>query len=297
MLDKIGAKEPDDLLIARKALTWLMCCTRPLKLNELVVAIAISPNDKQFNQDEMLDSNEQLLDICGSLIKMNQDSLVELGHFSVREYLKLEQLPSGSSNPYFVDIRHGHQVALDSCLSYLSFTLYKDGLDGEPIATEQQLLHYAVYQWPLHGLFVLDEKGDTTLLLSFLNHPRSHSFYAWGEIYEKPEYGPQESNWAPRTSPRYELLPGYFSPIQQKVPPYDPLRFALHSILRKSFVNISDLGTTSLAPECGERIRNQLRAYGWEGWSPCSSERFPRIPGQPVCEEYYPLLQGGFQLG
>jgi hypothetical protein len=279
MLDRIGTREPDDLAIALKALTWLVCCTRPLKLNELGVALAIDPNDETFNEGEKLDSDDQLLEICGSLIKLDQDFVVELGHFSVKEFLTSKRLPGGSINPYYIDGLVGHELALGSCLSYLSFTLYKDGVDGEPIAREQELLHYAVYQWYKHGRHVDSKAGDVSRIISFLKSPPSVCFFTWSELWVKPEHG------TPHVWKR---------PIQAQSQFKDGDHFALKlglnstlQILRAHQPQLISF-TLPLEQDWQEHIRGQLRCYGWDGWSPC--------PEADVCAHMISQRQGQIRL-
>lgn len=260
MLDRIGAREPDDLLIARKTLMWLICCTRPLNLNELGIALAISPNDKELNEDERLDFDEQLLEICGSMIKLNQDFLVELGHFSVREYLTAKELSNGEPNPHFINEMEGHQLVLESCLSYLSFTLYKDGLDGEPIARDQQLLHYAVYQWYAHGRIVEERGGDVSSIISFLAYPPSLCFFAWCEIYYKPEHGPRPISWAVESRQFTDLgvMQGDSPPIHLGL--HYAKKLGFRSNLTESFENPPQFQTSrvTISEDWEDRVRSQL---------------------------------------
>jgi hypothetical protein len=102
MLERIGRVQPD-LRIARNALTWLIFSRRPLKLHELSIAAVLEPGEEEFDDDQRLDSDEMLIEICGSLIKIERETqTVTFGHFSVREYLSSPQLPDGTTNEYFV---------------------------------------------------------------------------------------------------------------------------------------------------------------------------------------------------
>src|ERR1700734_848799 len=84
IMQRIGGF-PDDLKFARRALMWLAFCKRPLTLRELVIAIAIDPEDDEFDDSRILDHDEQILEICGPLIKLEtRTNIVELSHFSVR---------------------------------------------------------------------------------------------------------------------------------------------------------------------------------------------------------------------
>jgi hypothetical protein len=101
MLERI-ARMPDDLRITRTALTWLIYLHRPFRLKELALAAIIDP-ETDFSDEQRLDRDEMLLEICGSFIKMNQETqIITIGHFSVREYLTSSALPDGTPNRFFV---------------------------------------------------------------------------------------------------------------------------------------------------------------------------------------------------
>ena len=85
VLDRIAA---EDFEIAKIALIWLSCCKRPLSLGDLGIATAIVPGAKAFDEENRLDNDEMLQEILGPLITVNREtSIVNLAHFSVREYL------------------------------------------------------------------------------------------------------------------------------------------------------------------------------------------------------------------
>lgn len=77
---------PEDKEVAWRALKWLVCGARLFMLSELITAAAIVPSESFFDPERKLDNHELLLDILGSLVKINPISqLVEIAHFSVTE--------------------------------------------------------------------------------------------------------------------------------------------------------------------------------------------------------------------
>jgi len=125
ILEKIR-KVPNRWEIARKIFMWLICCKRPLSLDELAVAVAIDSEDKIFNDAKRVFRNEQLLEICISFIRLDKDGTkVEFTHFSIVEYLTTRFL-DGQENDYFVDARSGHAQLMSCCLTYFSFPRTED---------------------------------------------------------------------------------------------------------------------------------------------------------------------------
>lgn len=60
-------------------------------------------------------------------------------------------------------------LVLRSCLLYLRFTLYNDGLHGSPISNEHRRLHCSVCQWHKHGSYYNDSEGRAVgRIVSFL---------------------------------------------------------------------------------------------------------------------------------
>lgn len=127
MLNIIG-QVPDNIHIARAALTWLMHCKRPLTLRELSLAIAIDPNNGVVDENNKLDDDEMILEICGSLIKIHpMTQVVELDHLSVREYLSSPTFPDGNENLYFIDPKDSQPDICRACITYLSSPPFDNG--------------------------------------------------------------------------------------------------------------------------------------------------------------------------
>ena len=112
VLDRL---QEGDLEIAINALTWLLCCRRPMKLEELAVAAVIKTTPEIFNEEDKLLEDQMILRICGSsLVKINfQNSDVAFPHQSVVEFLSSPTLPDRKPNPYFID----HAIGSSACKS------------------------------------------------------------------------------------------------------------------------------------------------------------------------------------
>lgn len=178
-----------------------MYCKRPLQLAELSVAVTIDPPDEYFNDQNMI-SGATLLKHCGSLVRFSAETnVVQLSHFSVRQYFTTEWLADGVRNLYFMDELHGNGELMETCLKCLSFPQFDKipvGVDPEldqpndslPPTLEQlrrmqqrarltirkdllsycnRFLEYAILNWPLHGRVVESTSDEyRSHILAFL---------------------------------------------------------------------------------------------------------------------------------
>lgn len=83
--------DDDDVHYVERALKWLMGTERPLSLGELAEAVAINPAKNRLDTSERLIEHDDILRLCGSLVRINEGRIV-LAHFSVKEYLLSNRL-------------------------------------------------------------------------------------------------------------------------------------------------------------------------------------------------------------
>jgi hypothetical protein len=83
--------DDDDVHYVERALKWLMGAERPLSLGELAEAVAINPAKNRLDTSERLIEHDDILRLCGSLVRVNEGRIV-LAHFSVKEYLLSNRL-------------------------------------------------------------------------------------------------------------------------------------------------------------------------------------------------------------
>ena len=160
------------------------------------LSVAIDPPDERFDEsfDEIV-AGSTLLKYCSSLIKFSaKTQVVQLSHFSVREYLTKERFTSGGKNVYFLEEDVGNREIMEVCLACLSFpnfdellvgadsTADTDTTDEKPPSGEElrsmklvtelrfqpgalrscrnRILEYATLNWPLHGRVVEAKSCD-----------------------------------------------------------------------------------------------------------------------------------------
>ncbi|KAG7040112.1 AGC/PKA protein kinase [Colletotrichum scovillei] len=91
VLDRIKTQEHDS--VAMKALMWITYAKRPLKVPELVEAIAAGLHHERLAKDNMYE-REDIVPACGGLVVVDETSgVVRLSHYSAQEYFEKTCFP------------------------------------------------------------------------------------------------------------------------------------------------------------------------------------------------------------
>ncbi|KAF2827073.1 hypothetical protein CC86DRAFT_416916 [Ophiobolus disseminans] len=112
-----------DQVYVIRALRWLTGTHRPLSVEELAEAIAIDPCKTQLDLEERLIDPEEVLDICGSLLRIEATRIVVLAHYSVKEYLLSDHLVSHSKLALFSMVEQISTQHISTCLLTYMFTI------------------------------------------------------------------------------------------------------------------------------------------------------------------------------
>src|SRR5205085_10860074 len=112
-------------------LNLLAFSKRPLKLREVVDAIAFNAKEKCFTEDEKLQDPLDVLQICSSLITLQYDNKeydpeVRFAHFSVQEYLVSDRT---MGNLYHIVRTNADLLIAERCLIYLISNLHRSTHD------------------------------------------------------------------------------------------------------------------------------------------------------------------------
>ena len=100
---------------ASKILFWLCASYRPIEVNEVADGIAIRPGQTALNKrTRTQDMDRDILEVCAPLIEKSAGGVLDLVHFSAKEYLLDMQ-----SGP-FVDIAQAHFHIAFSCVTNLT---------------------------------------------------------------------------------------------------------------------------------------------------------------------------------
>ncbi|KAL8794135.1 MAG: hypothetical protein Q9195_003320 [Heterodermia aff. obscurata] len=127
-----------------KALLWIVNAKRPLKMEELVYALAIEPGDTSLDTDGVSDSS-LVLSVCAGIVMFEPESrIVGLVHYTAQEYL------ARRGPDIFPDAQHEMTLI---CLTALSFQVARNHYYEEETNQENlhlQLSRYAVPYWADH---------------------------------------------------------------------------------------------------------------------------------------------------
>ena len=163
-LERIRRQPSSRTQLAMEVLLWTSFSRRPLKVDELQHALAITPQTQIFDKDRIR-TPKVLLDVCGGLVTIEkQSSIVRLTHYTVQEFLQSRPDLLPDSNL---------QMAR-TCLDYMmleDFTSRRSA-DKKSLAPGSPFRSYAVTYWGTHAR----GKPETVLkdqILQFLfsKHP------------------------------------------------------------------------------------------------------------------------------
>ncbi|KAH7383079.1 hypothetical protein BKA64DRAFT_176304 [Cadophora sp. MPI-SDFR-AT-0126] len=199
----------DNRLIVQRVLKWVTWAATGLSLGELQEAVAINAGDEELDPDVITTEND-ILDLCSSLVRCNPRGIIELAHATVKEFLTT--IPSESEYYFYhVDEASDMTALATTCLTYLCLDNFgeENGWDSASITSSIS------YKTSVTG----SEKSgmpDQILQYHFLDHAAENWDYYAGKVTENwsqvltlekrlfaPTKVPQFLNWARR---RLELI-------------------------------------------------------------------------------------------
>jgi len=181
-----------DKELAMRIFHWLACSLRPMLIQEIVEGIGLEFGATSLDLDSLLNDPEDLLDVCGSLVTVDQDAgTVGLAHFSVKEFLTSKRLQNDNHSRYFVDVMRTNFKLARLCVTYLCFEDFNSGpcLTEEEYnsrVTKHRLYPYAAKFWPQHAQEHIDTNDHTFLSvigIFFLESTMSGNFISWTQAY------------------------------------------------------------------------------------------------------------------
>lgn len=176
-----------------RMLHWLVGSERPLSFRELAEAIALNPDKDRLDPNERLILPEDIFELCGSLIRIEEDQTIVLAHFSVKEYLLSSQLAGKDYKlaKFALHADHSRRYVSMCILSYvLSLSLrvqslQQDVLDEEEFPLTSYIRRHvkisrfqdfdAIDPWMKRHLFADESKDpEWLLLLDYVKAPAQH---------------------------------------------------------------------------------------------------------------------------
>ena len=179
---------------ARRALSWIVHAFRPLKLEELALALAIMPGTTSFDEIEHQLSHDIVLDLkrtFGHLIRIRNNEVLFV-HQSFRRFLidgHVEGEPCRGPNRCLFHLQD-HSVIAEACLKYLSLNdppeiRYTGDQPEIHVAPEVEyryhLLPYAVQFWPEHHRLSKADHKSQDQVRDFFKDPKLMRM--WSELY------------------------------------------------------------------------------------------------------------------
>lgn len=171
---------------ALRALSFLIYACRPLTVPELQQFLALRPDDSDFHAEFVTDG-DILVAICAGLVVIDtKTKIIRLVHFTAQEYfdaIRTTKFPEGN-----LEMAH-------MCLTYLSFSVFKDIEDLQHRLQHYTLLRYITKHWHVHV-----HAHQATLreqLLAFLNDDlllQAYSFFKRIYDWQYFDLFPQSGN-------------------------------------------------------------------------------------------------------
>ncbi|RXW16981.1 hypothetical protein EST38_g8870 [Candolleomyces aberdarensis] len=176
-LKRIDAQSEPEVLLAKRAILWLVYAPVPLSMNQLQHALATNLDLGIFDGDDIV-RGEFIFDVCCGLVSRSYDSAspstpLRLIHYTAHDFLK-EACLSWFPAP--------HTFLSSICVVYLSAQLryrnYPNGEDTFLINPDplRPFLIYAYNHWGTHSRLSSQEKGLSTHVSQFVSRPLA---YPW----------------------------------------------------------------------------------------------------------------------
>ncbi|KAL4885914.1 hypothetical protein BJY04DRAFT_230145 [Aspergillus karnatakaensis] len=151
-----GSLSRKQLEYTRLLLGWLVCSKRPLKWTEIQLALSIDMNvwDGPHQIDKELKLQEDIQELCGSLVQVLRGNRVELVHSTARAFIEKSDINLAAAE-CDLTLR---------CLRYLTLDLFQQEtpeaeLHGSALQGDFAFQDYAVESWFLHFKSLVESKG------------------------------------------------------------------------------------------------------------------------------------------
>lgn len=142
----------------KMTLQSLVASVSPLSAAQLAEIVAISPEDTSLDFDGIATDAEDVVEPISQLVILERyykDTIVRFSHFSVEEYLCLDEITTSPAKDFHINLEEAHARAAEICLQYLSFSDF-DNMEWTwtssvyRLMDRYTLLEYASVNWPTH---------------------------------------------------------------------------------------------------------------------------------------------------
>jgi ankyrin repeat protein len=163
-MERIQGQVRDQRKLAEEVLSWITCAKRPLTALELRNALAVELGESEFYDDNMPDL-EDIISACAGLVttvSRSSGDVIRLVHATAKEYFERKW------TIWFPD---AHSRIATTCVTYLSFDVFEDGICSNQADFEARLHRYPLYSYASlnWGHHAGSQPIDETLMLEFLS--------------------------------------------------------------------------------------------------------------------------------
>ncbi|CAH0050248.1 unnamed protein product [Clonostachys solani] len=145
---RIEGQSPEQIKLAKQAISWITYAQRQLSITELCSALAIELETDDLDEDN-IPSIEEIISVCMGLVVIDKHGEnVRLVHYTTQEYLERTRCKC---------IPEAESEIASMCLTYLAYDAFRDGgyTVGRDIDARIQnypLLPYLAQNWAIHVL-------------------------------------------------------------------------------------------------------------------------------------------------
>ncbi|KAF1362396.1 hypothetical protein EJ07DRAFT_107576, partial [Lizonia empirigonia] len=107
---------------ALRILSWACFAMRPLTLSELAATLAVDLDSLEYDNMQVYQDADDILDICGSLLKRSEENgrpVVKLSHASVKDFLTSDRILRGDFQKLSSGSSWANEHICTVCLVYL----------------------------------------------------------------------------------------------------------------------------------------------------------------------------------
>jgi ankyrin repeat protein len=155
-IKRLESQLPEDTALATRVISWIVYAERAFTITELRHALAVELVETSFDPDNIVDI-EDIVSVCAGLVTVDKTSnIIRLVHYTAQEYFERVR---HTWRP------HGQLDITSTCLTYLSFDVFRSGScsDGAQYSSRLRaypFFEYAAQYWGRHAFSVQEEVFD-----------------------------------------------------------------------------------------------------------------------------------------
>ncbi|KAF3077232.1 Ankyrin-1 [Trichoderma lentiforme] len=180
-MERIKSQKRGFCDLANRVLFWITCSRRPLSTSELQHALAVV-NDSSSLNPRNLPEIGLMVSVCGGLVAVDEHSdIIRLVHYTVQEYFER------TCDTWFPTAQA--DIA-KTCITYLSFDIFKAGANSTDEASEAGLqsnilYDYAACNWGHHVRISLDPDVNLLAVAFLESEARASTWRQAMQIYRR----------------------------------------------------------------------------------------------------------------